>query len=349
MSGDRSPVQPSRSWVWPQLVIAWLPVWVLYAIMVGSAHPGVSHVMAALAALWSIAVAAALGMLVRRLTDRLPWTYPFTARFLLIHTVAALAYSALWVAITFLSAVIVHSDSSIILRYLPPSVLILGLWLYLMVAGASYAIQATGRAAEAEAIAAKSQLAALRAQLNPHFLFNALHTVVHLIPREPKRAAQAAEQLASLLRTGIEEDRDLVPLSEELAFVERYLSLERIRFAERLDVRVDLSNDLRNALVPSFSLQSLVENAVRHGATPREEPTSIVIGGSRGDGMLTLTVRDSGAGATEEAIGQSKGTGIPRLRDRLSALYGGKARLDISSGKGEGFIATMSILYADDD
>ena len=349
MSGERSQVQRSRSWVWPQLVMAWLPVWVLYAIMIGSAHPGVSHLMAGLSALWSIAIAAALGILVQRLTDRLPWTYPFTARFILIHAVAAVAYSAAWVAITFLSAVVVHSDASIISRYLPPSVLILGLWLYLMVAGASYAIQATGRASDAEAIAAKSQLAALRSQLNPHFLFNALHTVVHLIPREPKRAAQAAEQLASLLRTGIEEDRDLVPLSEELAFVERYLSLERIRFAERLDVRVDLANELRSALVPSFSLQSLVENAVRHGATPREDPTSIVISGSRSDGILTLTVRDSGEGATEEAIGQSKGTGIPRLRERLSALYGGKARLDISSGTGDGFTATMSMPYADDE
>ncbi|MEO8578340.1 MAG: histidine kinase [Gemmatimonadales bacterium] len=342
-------MQRSRSLVWPQLVVAWLPVWVLYAVMIGSAHPGVSHLMAATAALWSIAVAAALGILVQRLTDRLTWTYPFTALFLLIHTVAAFAYSASWVAITFLSAVVVHSNTSIILRYLPPSVLILGLWLYVMVAGASYAIQATGRAAQAEAVAAKSQLAALRAQLNPHFLFNALHTVVHLIPREPKRASQAAEQLASLLRTGIEEDRDLIPLSEELAFVERYLSLERIRFAERLDVRVDLPEDLRMALVPSFSLQSLVENAVRHGATPREEPTSIVIGGSRSDGMFTFTVSDSGEGATEETIDQSKGTGISRLRDRLRVLYGDGARLDISSEHGRGFTAAMSIPYADDE
>ena len=341
-------MQRSQSWVWRQLVIAWLPVWVLYAIMIGNAHPEVGHVMAGLSALWSIGVAAVLGIFVQRLADRVPWTYPFNVRFILIHAAAAVVYSISWVAITFLSAYLVHSGNLIILRYLPPSVLILGLWLYLMVAGASYAIQATGRAAEAEAVAAKSQLAALRSQLNPHFLFNALHTVVHLIPREPKRAAQAAEQLAALLRTGIEEDRDLISLSEELAFVERYLSLERIRFAERLDVRLELPADLRNALVPSFSLQSLVENAVRHGAAPREAPTSIVIGGSRSDGMLTLTVRDSGAGATEEAIGQSKGTGIPRLRDRLNALYGSRARLDVSSSNGEGFTATMTIPHADD-
>lgn len=301
--------------------------------------------MAALASLWSIFIAAALGILVQRLAERMPWRFPFNARFLLVHTAAALAYSAAWVGLTFASAFIVHADASIILRYLPPSIVVLGAWLYVMVAGASYAIQATERAARSEALAAKSQLAALRAQLHPHFLFNALHTVVHLIPREPRLAADAAEQLASLLRTGIEEDRDLVSLSEELAFVERYLSLERIRFGERLDVRVDLTGDLRQAQVPSFSLQSLVENAVRHGATPREEPTSIVIGGSRNDGFLKLTVADSGAGATNETLSQSTGSGIRRLRDRLNALYGGAARLDISSKPGAGFTAVMSIPY----
>jgi Histidine kinase len=338
-------VQRSRSLVWTQLAIAWLPVWVLYFLLIGTAHPEVGHVMAGLSALWAIVIAAALGVLVQRLAERLPWRFPFDARFLLIHTFAAIAYSAAWVGLTFLSVFIVHSDGSLMFRFLPPSVAVLGAWLYVMVAGASYAIQATERAAQSETLAAKSHLAALRAQLNPHFLFNALHSVVHLIPREPKLAANAAEQLASLLRTGIEEDRDLIALSEELAFVERYLNLERIRFGDRLEVRVDLADDVRDALVPSFSLQSLVENSVRHGAAPREEPTSIVIDGSRSDGILKLSVRDSGAGATQQALDESKGTGITRLRDRLRVLYSGQARLDVSSSAGKGFTATMTIPY----
>ncbi len=346
MSGDRSIVHRSRSLVWLQLVIAWLPVWALYALLILTAHPEVPTVLAVMAAVWAIVLAAALGILVQRLTERMPWRFPFNARFLLVHTVAALAYSFAWVALTFASAFVVHADGTIILRYLPPSFTVLGAWLYVMVAGVSYAMQATERAAQSEALAAKSQLAALRAQLNPHFLFNALHSVVHLIPREPRLAADAAEQLASLLRTGIEEDRDLISLTEELAFVERYLSLERMRFGPRLDVRVELTDELRKGLVPSFSLQSLVENAVRHGAAPREDPTTIVIDGLRNDGMLTLSVRDSGVGATEETLAQSAGTGIPRLRDRLRALYGASARLDLSSGEGHGFTATMSIPYA---
>ena len=109
----------------------------------------------------------------------------------------------------------------------------------------------------------------------------------------------AAEQLAGLLRGAIEEDRDLVPVSEEWAFVERYLDIERIRFGDRLRVHVRLSEDARSALLPVVVLQKLVENAVRHGAAPRVEPTDIAIAGSVANGMLTLVVRDSGGGASD--------------------------------------------------
>jgi len=317
----------------------------LYALLVATAHPEVDSLMAAFAALWAIIAAAVLGLLVKRLSERMPWSLPLTARFMLVHTVGALAFSMAWVGLTFASAFAVHADGTIIFRYMPPSFIVLGAWLYVMVA----AIQATDRAARAEALAAESQLATLRSQLNPHFLFNALHTVVHLIPLQPKLAALAAEQLASLLRTGIEEDRDLILLSEELTFVERYLSLERIRFGDRLDVRVDLPDDVRQGLVPSFSLQSLVENAVRHGATPIERPTAIVITGSRNNMTLELGVRDSGGGATQETLAGTTGTGLRRLRDRLFALYGDRARLEITSAPGEGFTATMWIPYAASD
>jgi LytS/YehU family sensor histidine kinase len=221
-----------------------------------------------------------------------------------------------------------------------------------MIAGVSYASSATERAAMAEANAARAQLAALRSHLHPHFLFNTLHTVVHLIPREPTRAADAAVELAGLLRTTIEEDRDLVPLDDEVAFIERYLAIERIRFGDRLRIETELSPEARRTLVPSFAVQTLVENAVRHGATPRVEPTTIRISGSLSRVTLTVSVRDDGAGATADQLNASaRGTGLTRLRERLAVLYRGAASLAVEAhadGPARGVRVTL-IVPADHD
>jgi hypothetical protein len=333
----------ARGWIWLHLAIAWLPIWILFAALVASAHPDVPRPWALLASLQAIAVAAGLGMLVQRLTDRLPWPHPLHARFVAAHGAAALVYAGAWMLLTEALQTLLHPTASFSLSYLPLGYLVLGIWLYVMVAGVTYATRATERAARAEAIAARSQLSALRAQLNPHFLFNALHTVVQLIPREPRRAAQAAEQVAGLLRTTLEEDRDLVPVGEELAFVERYLDVERIRFGDRLRVRVDIPEEARAALIPSFALQTLVENAVRHGAAPRVEATEIILQGAIGNGVLTLTVRDTGAGAMPAQLDGGQGSGLRRLRERLMVLYGGGARLDIVPGTEQGLTASLAI------
>jgi two-component system, LytTR family, sensor kinase len=144
------------------------------------------------------------------------------------------------------------------------------------------------------------------------------------------------------LRTAIEEDRDVVSVSEELGFVEKYLEIEHIRFGDRLRVTVDVPNEARNASIPSFAAQTLVENAVRHGAAPRVEPTDVTIVARVDHGALTLTVRDTGAGASEGQLTNGSGTGLRRLRERLAVLYDGRARLDIASN-GNGLTATLVI------
>ena len=337
----------ARPWVWLQLVLGWLPVWGLYITLILTNHPDVRLQSAAFIGLRAIGCAAALGLLVHRLTQRLPWPQPMRLDFVLIQLGAAAAYAVAWLALTGTVEALwlggLHHGELVILRVQASRYLVLGVWLYAMVAGVSYANQAAGRAARAEALAARAQLAALRAQLNPHFLFNALHTVVQLIPLEPRQAAQAAERLAGLLRTTIEEDRDLVPLAEERAFVERYLEIERIRFGDRLRVSIRVSDEADDALIPSFSLQTLVENAVRHGAAPRVEPTDIVIEGRVARGMLTLSVIDSGAGAAAARLADGRGTGLIRLRERLVALYGSAARLEAGPGATGGFAASLQI------
>ena len=328
-----------RRVAWVQILIGWLPVWALLAVMVFTAHGGLFSV-AALVSLRLVIAGAVIGLLVFRLTMRLPWPRPLRVSFVAIHCVAAAAYSVSWFALNSVIQSLVRGETVIVIGYGLGPYFVLGVWLYVMIAGVSYSAQSADRAALAEAAAARAQLAALRSQLNPHFLFNALHTVVQLIPREPKRAAHVAEELAGLLRETIEEDRDVVTLDRELAFVEKYLSLERVRFGERLRVRVNVAESARSATVPSFAVQTLVENAVRHGAAPRVEPTDISVDAGGSGGVLVVTVRDTGGGASPATNGS--GTGLKRLRERLGVLYGGTARLDAGPAAG-GFVATLTI------
>src|SRR6476646_2204944 len=223
----------SRRVVWLQLLIGWLPVWALFTTLILVAHADTSVHQALFLGLRSILSAAVLGIAVQKLTERFPWPGRVTVQFVTLHLVAALIYGVSWIVLNNVIESVIHRALIIVIGIGIGPYIITGVWIYVMIAGVSYAAQATERASRAEAVAAQSQLAALRSQLNPHFLFNALHTVVQLIPREPRVAAQAAEQLAGLLRTTIEEDRDTVSVSEEVSFVERYLDIERIRFGDR--------------------------------------------------------------------------------------------------------------------
>lgn len=333
-----------RRWIWLQLVIGWMPVWALYTLLMVSMH-GTPLGWAAFVAFRAIATAALLGLVLQRLTRRLPWPDSFRIGFVAAHLVGAAAFAGAWLLLSSVVESVVrfgHGGTALLGKPFIVPFLILGVWLYVMVAGISYAQHATERAARAEALAAKSQLAALRGQLNPHFLFNALHTVVQLIPRQPREAARTAEQLATLLRTTIEEDRDLVALSEEWAFVERYLALERVRCGERLIVTNTIGGETGSAQVPSFALQTLVENAIRHGVAPRVEPTTVTIGARLDGAMLVVSVADTGQGA-DAAASATQGTGLRRLKERLAALYGSRARLDVVTAPDRGYTATLTI------
>ena len=338
----------SRRAVWLQLLIGWLPVWGLVTAIVATVH-GTSLHAGALIALRSIVAAALPALAVQRLTERFPWPRPVSAGFVAMHVGFALTYAFAWLVVGSVMESLLYHRLALAFGPSFAGFVVAGVCLYAMVAGVSYAVAGTERAARAEATTARAQLSALRAQLNPHFLFNVLHTVVQLIPREPERAAQAAEQLAGLLRVTIEEDRDLVAVAEELSFVEQYLDIERIRFGDRLRVAVDVGDVARAALVPVFAIQTLVENAVRHGASPRVEPTDVSISATVTGERLTFVVRDTGNGATAADLEATTGTGLKRLRDRLAVLYGTEARLDLATSAGRGFSATLTIPYAVDD
>lgn len=336
----------SRRLVWLQLLIGWFPIWALFTTLILTAHKDTSVGMAAFISLRMILAAAILGIGVQRVTERFPWPNPVRPGFVALHLGLALVYSIAWVLLNSVIESIVRGGLMIVVGVGLASFVVLGVWLYVMIAGVSYTMQSNERAARAEAEAARAQLSALRSQLNPHFLFNALHTVVQLIPREPKVAAQAAEKVAGLLRTTLEEDRDIIAFSRELDFAERYLEVEKIRFGDRLEVRVDVTDEARTATIPSFALQTLVENAVRHGAAPSVEPTLLTISASTREGELLVRVTDTGVGMSNESNG---GTGLRRLRERFAALYGTKARCEIESGSSNGTSVALTIPQDSDD
>lgn len=344
----RADTNRARGWFSLQLAIGWLPVLALYAATMSVMH-GVPLARALVVSTRAIVGAALLGVVVLRFVGRTPWPRPVRPGFILLQVCAAIGFSVAWVV---LSNIVESLARGAIVLTAPPLVapfLLLGIWLYVAVAGVSYAVQATARAAQAEAAAVRAQLAALRGQLNPHFLFNALHSVVHLIPVAPDLAAESVERLAGLLRTVLEENRDRVTLQEERAFVSRYVELEQVRFGERLVVHWNVPPEASALFVPAFALQTLVENAVRHGASSRVEPTRIMVSTQLDGPTLTLTVADDGAGADLSVNPDSSRTGLRRLRERLDALYGPRATLSCDSRPGHGFTARVIVPIEDED
>lgn len=328
----------NRRLVWLQLLIGWLPLWALFAVLIATAHHmslvGASHI-----AFRMIVAAAALAFVVQRFAEHYPWPPRVTPGFVTVHLLAAALFSLVWNVANSLIESFVQGQLVLVVGIGVASSVTMGMWLYVMIAGISYTSIATERAAKAESNAARAQLAALRSQVHPHFLFNALHTVMHLIPREPKLAAEATEQLAALLRTAVEEDRDVVSVEEEVRFVKRYWDIERIRFGDRLTGAHNVEPEARDAQVPAFAVQTLVENAVRHAVTPRVEPTAVDLSAALRDGVLEVVVRDSGGGTVSE---ETNGTGLKRLRERLHVLYRGQASLGVRSDE-RGVIATLRI------
>jgi two-component system LytT family sensor kinase len=291
----------------------------------------------------SIVVRPLLGLglllIVHAIVRRNPWPRPFRVRFAAMHVALAAAFIATWIGLSRLAEAVVLGWGPTV-PYESEFVLI-GTIFYVISAGVLYSVESTARAARAESAAVRTQLAALRSQLHPHFLFNALHTVVQLIPANPALAMEAAEIVAELLRNSLEEQRDEAPLADEWRFVSRYLMMEKIRFGDRLVVREELPSELMQSTLPAFALQTLVENAVRHGAAPRVAATEIVVTARRDHASLVLTVRNSGTGASE-AQAASTGTGLSRLRERLSMLYGNAATLRHGATGGE-YEATLVV------
>lgn len=199
-------------------------------------------------------------------------------------------------------------------------------------------------AARLEALLVESRLGALRMQLQPHFLFNTLNTVAMLVRQgDAQTSVRVLARLSELIRQVLDEHAPQeVPLADELEFVTRYLDIERVRFGDRLHVRVEADDDARATPVPHLLLQPLVENAIRHGIARRAGAARIDVSAYRDDGALRVTVRDDGAGLPEAwSHDTACGIGLRNTRLRLHYLYGEAACLEVANAPDGGAYATV--------
>jgi glucose-6-phosphate-specific signal transduction histidine kinase len=216
------------------------------------------------------------------------------------------------------------------------------------------------RASRAEALAHEARLRALRYQLQPHFLFNALNALSTLIVEQrTAEASRMVSRLADFLRLTLDgTDAEEVTLAEELEFARRYLDIEQVRFGARLRVHIDVRDDARPARVPSLVLQPLVENAIRHGVAPRKAGGAVTIEAHRDGDVLRLSVTNDGSALGAAGVAppheapsvipteNSNGIGLANTRARLAELYGSAHRIELCPlAEGRGPRVEMAIPY----
>lgn len=179
----------------------------------------------------------------------------------------------------------------------------------------------------AKKLAAEARLRSLESRIQPHFLFNTLNSISSLITLDPVRAEQIVGRLAALLRASLDtSDRSLIPLREELTMTESYIDIEKVRFGDKLGGSVNVPAALQEIKVPPMSVQALVENAVKHGVTPKLGGGEICVAASAEGDNLRIEVSDSGFGFDLSMV--PPGHGLDNLIERLNALFGDKARLN---------------------
>jgi two-component system, LytTR family, sensor kinase len=287
---------------------------------------------------------AALAPVVFAIARRFPVRRATWRRVAPVHVLAAVALAGVHaVAFAMVTwplpwADIAHVPLPVLARTLVGKKGLSNLLVYALLAGAAHAIAARLRASLLESQLARAQIAALRLQLHPHFLFNALHTLSELIHRDPRAADRMVTRLGDLLRAILDGDGvEAVPLRRELELLERYVDIERVRFHDRLTVDIDAAPDCLDACVPYLVLQPLVENAIRHGIAARPGAGRVELSARRDGDDLIVVVRDDGAGLG--GGGSPTGIGLRNSRARLEALGGRLTVADRESGGVEARVA----------
>jgi len=268
-------------------------------------------------------------------------------RNLFLHILLALVFSPLLMTVTVGLRMLTHARPMTWSAFLREAVVpeyAWGVTVYVILLSMAHAAEFRRRdqahalgAAQLEAALALARLNALRMQLEPHFLFNALNSISSLVHRDPDGAERMLARLGDFLRLTLDDSMpQQVELRQELEFLERYLDIERVRFSDRLNVVLHVPQDLLNARVPYLILQPLVENAIRHGLAERAGPGRVVVRASRRQAQLHLEVEDDGPGLSAELQPLKLGVGLSNIRGRLEQLYGDAAGLSVECSPSQG-------------
>jgi two-component system, LytTR family, sensor kinase len=342
----RAPI-PRQRWLrWWLIALVW---WTMDGLASASTYrtmPGAdSHKVLTFTlvgiALWVPQTMLALWMAERLPVDRRRWkqTLPVT----LLITVLLVVFKALivqafnpWVGwydvLPPLSEILVTSTAN-------------NFFLFLLVVGVAHAIVNARRVQEREDQLARAELRYLKAQLHPHFLFNALNTISSFIRTDPETATQMVAHLSTLLRHALQRaSTQEVSLTEELSVLAAYVKIEQLRFEDRLAVVWRIDPDALNAQVPHLLLQPLVENAILHGIAPRSELGTVEIAAFLRDNQLHLSVRDDGVGRTVPST-DTAGVGLTNTRNRLQQLYGVAQTLTVATVAPHGVRVDIALPY----
>jgi Histidine kinase len=345
---------------WLLYAASWVPLVLLYAIAtrIDDLLSGNFRILVALAnAAHTLGPAPFLLTLVWPLTAYLERRSRGAMFSVAVHTLAAILFVGVWHALVYASSYLYYGPQ--IAQKLVQSWFIWqamwGLMLYAVIAGVFHAVRAVEAARrqavatlQAETLLMRSELVALRNKLNPHFLFNTLHSIIALTRKDAKAAEAALLKFSDMLRYVLETEKsgvDMVRLEDELQFVRDYLDLESLRLGNRLSVNWQIDERAKAHLVPSLSVQPLVENSIKHAFNPRVQQGVLTISATfdPAQNQLLIGVSDDGPGCDLAAVGQSKGLGVRTVERRLKLEYRDRATFDIATAPRAGFRVQMMI------
>jgi signal transduction histidine kinase len=286
------------------------------------------------------------------LARRYPFGRAAWRRPLAVHLVAGTAISAAWAAYHIVIDYAFNGGLRNLELSNVPRVIFVNLdkelLVYWIIVVVSHAVDYYQRYREGELRASQAQLHALKMQLHPHFLFNALHSISALVHTDPEAADKMIARLGDFLRLTLDTAAaQEAPLSQEIEFLNCYLEIERIRFRDRLTTRIDVDPQALECRVPNLILQPIVENAIRHGVAPRTGPGRVEVRAERRGGSLRLQVRDNGRGLPETAACATKGggVGLSNTRARLRQLYGASYSFEMENDPAGGAVVTLEIPF----